>query len=103
MNKLLYLQNVKSIRDSVSPANREIFDVQLAGRQKDPTVALILSLYTGWFGLDRFYIGDVVLGALKLITLGGLVIWAIIDWFLIMGAARRANVGIAGEIRQFLG
>ena len=58
---------------------------------KDPMVALILSLLFGIFGVDRLYIGNVGLGILKLITLGGSGVWVIIDWFLIMRAARKAN------------
>ena len=58
---------------------------------KDPTIALILSLLTGELGIDRFYIGDTGLGIGKLITCGGLGIWTIIDWFLIMNATREKN------------
>ena len=59
---------------------------------KDPTIALILSVLTGNLGIDRFYIGDTGLGIGKLITCGGLGIWTIIDWFLIMGATREKNL-----------
>ena len=59
---------------------------------KDPTIALLLSLFCGGFGIDRFYIGDTGLGIGKLITCGGLGIWAIIDWFLIIGATREKNL-----------
>ena len=40
---------------------------------------------------DRFFIGDTGLGIGKLITCGGLGIWTIIDWFLIMNATREKN------------
>jgi len=59
---------------------------------KDPTISLIVSLLAGGLGVDRFLIGDVGLGVLKLITFGGLGIWAIVDWFLIMGATRDKNL-----------
>lgn len=59
---------------------------------KDPTIALILSLLTGNLGIDRFYIGDTGLGIGKLITCGGLGIWTIIDWFMIMGTTREKNL-----------
>lgn len=59
---------------------------------KDPTTALIISLLGGGFGIDRFFIGDTGLGVGKLLTCGGLGIWAIVDWFLIMGATREKNM-----------
>ena len=59
---------------------------------KDPTISLVLSLFIGGWGVDRFYIGDTGLGIAKLITCGGLGIWAIIDWFLIMGSTREKNL-----------
>src|SRR5690554_6547972 len=59
---------------------------------KDPTTTLIISLIGGGFGIDRFLIGDTGLGIGKLLTCGGLGIWAIIDWFLIMGATREKNL-----------
>lgn len=58
---------------------------------KDPTTSLIVSLLGGSLGIDRFFIGDTGLGIGKLITCGGLGIWAIIDWFMIMGATREKN------------
>jgi TM2 domain-containing membrane protein YozV len=103
MNKLLYLQSLKSIRDSVPPDRRDNFDLHFGAREKDPAISLTFSLYFGIFGVDRFYIGNVILGVLKLITLGGFFIWTIIDWFLIMNATRQANVTIAKEVKQMTG
>ena len=45
----------------------------------------------GVSGVDRLYIGDIGLGIGKLITAGGCGIWALIDLFLIMGAAKEKN------------
>jgi len=58
---------------------------------KDPTIMLIVSLIGGHFGIDRFLLGDTGLGVAKLLTCGGLGIWTIIDWFMIMGATRDKN------------
>ncbi|MEE0118118.1 MAG: TM2 domain-containing protein [Bacteroidaceae bacterium] len=58
---------------------------------KDLMTALIISLFLGCYGVDRFYVGDTGVGILKLITCGGCGIWAIIDWFLIMGTTREKN------------
>lgn len=59
---------------------------------KDPTTSLIVSLLAGSLGIDRFLIGDTGLGIGKLLTCGGFGIWAIIDWFMIMGATREKNM-----------
>jgi len=52
-------------------------------RQVNWTVTLILSILFGQLGVDRFMMGQVGLGILKLITFGGLGIWWLIDVILI--------------------
>lgn len=44
---------------------------------------LLLSILLGILGADRFYMGQKKLGALKLITMGGLYLWWLIDIVLI--------------------
>jgi len=65
---------------------------------KDPTISLIISLVGGHFGIDRFMIGDTGLGVAKLLTCGGLGVWTIIDWFLIMSRTREVNFGLLQQV-----
>lgn len=64
-----------------------------AANLKNPTTALILSIFLGTLGVDRFYIGHIGLGVAKLLlawlTFG---IWTIVDWFLIINATKKANL-----------
>jgi TM2 domain-containing membrane protein YozV len=46
-------------------------------------LAVIVGLGFNCCGVDRCYLGNIVLGVVKGITLGGLGIWALIDWIVI--------------------
>lgn len=50
---------------------------------KNWLVALLLSIFVGGLGIDRFYLGLIGTGILKLITFGGFGIWWLIDLILI--------------------
>lgn len=52
-------------------------------KQVNWVLTLIMSVLFGQLGVDRFIMGNIGLGILKLITLGGCGIWWIIDIVLI--------------------
>ena len=91
-NKYFPESQISFIRDRLLACDESRANLLHAIQFKDPTTSLILSLFCGGFGVDRFFIGDTGLGVAKLITCGGLGIWSIIDWFLIMGSTREKNL-----------
>lgn len=60
---------------------------------KNKTVALLLSIFLGELGIDRFYLGYIGLGILKLITAGGFGIWWLVDLILIATGKMKTKDG----------
>lgn len=58
---------------------------------KDPTMMLIISIFLGSLGVDRFMLGDVPMGILKLLTGGLCGVLTIIDWIYVMDKTRQKN------------
>ena len=97
-------EQLPSLRERLSQLDDSQANQVIAATDvKNPTTALILSIFLGSFGVDRFYIGHTGLGIGKLlatlllpiITFGFSLfftwIWIVVDWFLIMDATRQAN------------
>jgi len=56
---------------------------------KSKLTAFLLSFFIGWLGADWFYLAQgsgayICAGVFKLLTLGGLGIWALVDWIRIL-------------------
>ncbi|KAF9119717.1 hypothetical protein BGW39_011971 [Mortierella sp. 14UC] len=47
-------------------------------------ITILLSIFFGYVGIDRFYLGYIISSLLKLATAGGLGIWYIVDIILIV-------------------
>lgn len=80
-----------SIRSRLEGLSEEKVIALTAVELKDPTIILVLSIFLGYLGVDRFMIGDVGIGLLKLLTCGLCGILSLIDWFIIMDKTREYN------------
>ncbi|HEY4663031.1 MAG TPA: TM2 domain-containing protein [Candidatus Humimicrobiaceae bacterium] len=56
------------------------------------TLTLVMSIVFGSLGVDRFIMGHVGLGILKLITFGGFGVWWLVDVILIATKYNFSNV-----------
>ena len=50
-------------------------------------IALMLCLFLGVLGIHRFYVGKVWTGVAQMLTGGGFIFWAVIDFFFILFGA----------------
>ena len=83
--KILYLkEKLKTIDD-------EKFALLSTIELKDPTTTLLISLFLGSFGVDRFMLGDTGMGVLKLLTCGCCGILTIVDWFSVQKKTKELN------------
>lgn len=83
--KIMYLK--ERLRD----IDDEKFSLISTLELKDPTTILLVSIFLGTLGIDRFMIGDTGMGILKLLTGGLCGILTIIDWFTISNKTKELN------------
>lgn len=70
---------------------RLLFQAQLAQHRKSVGIAALLAFF-GFFGMHRFYLGQIGLGILMLITFGGLLVWALLDLLRIRSIVEGVNI-----------
>lgn len=67
-------------------------DVQVSDKGFVPT--LLLCFFLGALGVHRFYVGKIGTGLLQLITLGGLGIWTLVDFIIIVTGSFKDKTGL---------
>ena len=96
-------EHIPHIRNLLESIPQENLAMLHSADFKDPTVVLILSVLLGELGVDRFMVGDIGLGVLKLLTLGGCLIWWVVDMCIISKRAKEVNFQKLNELIYQMG
>ena len=83
--KMMYL------KDKLYKLDENKFSLLSTVELKDPTTLLLISLFLGSLGVDRFMLKETGMGVLKLLTCGCCGIMTIIDWFSVQQKAKEQN------------
>lgn len=89
--KFFPAEKIMYLKDKLRTMDEEKFSLISTIDFKDPTTILLVSIFLGSLGIDRFMIGDTGMGILKLLTLGVCGILTIVDWFSISKKVKDLN------------
>lgn len=89
--KYLPPEKILYVKERLAYADESKFNLLSTLEFKDPTTLLLVSLFLGTLGIDRFMLGDVGMGILKLLTCGVCGILSIIDWFTVQKRTKEYN------------
>lgn len=84
-------EKVMYLKEKLKDIDDDKFALLSTVELKDPTVNLIISIFLGGLGVDRFMLGDTGMGILKLLTGGVCGIMTIIDWFTVTKKTKEKN------------
>ena len=84
-------EKIMYIKEKLAAMDENKFAMISTIEMKDPTTILLVSIFLGTLGVDRFMLGDIGMGILKLLTCGVCGILTIIDWFTISKKAKELN------------
>ena len=84
-------EKIMFLKDKLYHLDEAQFSMISCIEMKDPTTLLLVSLFLGGLGVDRFMMKETGMGVLKLLTLGCCGVLTVIDWFSIQGKVREKN------------
>ena len=93
----------KRVKKSSKSKYDNLFDNHVDSQEEKRKVGwifcLLMSIFFGYLGIDRFIMGHIGTGLLKLCTLGGCGIWWLIDIILIASKYNAENVEWIDNLR----
>ena len=97
MNDKFPSDHLMEVRSKLEMQDDNSFPVLQSLNYKKPTTLLLFSIFLGGLGVDRFMLGQIGLGILKLVTCGGFGFWTLVDWFMISGKTKMYNLKLFME------
>lgn len=89
--KYLPAEKIVFLKQKLLEIDETKFSLVSAVEMKDPTTLLLVSIFLGTLGIDRFMLGETGMGILKLLTVGLCGVLTIIDWFTIRKKTQDLN------------
>jgi TM2 domain-containing membrane protein YozV len=89
--KYLPAEKIVFLKQKLLEIDEAKFSLVSAVEFKDPTTLLLVSIFLGSLGIDRFMLGETGMGILKLLTLGVCGILTIVDWFSVQKKTKERN------------
>ena len=84
-------EKIVYLKDRLRTMDEEQFSLISTIEMKEPTTLLLVSIFLGTLGIDRFILGDTGMGILKLLTAGCCGILTIVDWFTVSKRTKDLN------------
>ena len=84
-------EKIVYLKDRLRTMDEEKFSLISTIEMKGPTALLLVSIFLGTLGIDRFMLGDTGMGILKLLTAGCCGILTIVDWFTVSKRTKDLN------------
>ena len=84
-------EKIVYLKDKLNSIDESRFSLLSSVELKDPTTIMLVSIFLGGLGIDRFMLGDIGVGVLKLLTAGVCGILTIVDWFTVSKKAKEIN------------
>ena len=89
--KYLPAEKIVFLKEKLASADESKLALISSVEFKDPTTILLVSIFLGSLGIDRFMLGEAGMGILKLLTGGLCGILTIVDWFCVQKKAKEIN------------
>ena len=84
-------EKIMYLKEKLAAMDESKFTMVSTVELKDSTTILLVSIFLGTLGIDRFMLGDTGMGILKLLTGGCCGILTIIDWFTVSKTTKELN------------